>query len=74
MKAAKARPERPAFYLSPPQAAEYMGVSRRTLDRWSKSGLLSRVRIGGRLIRFRRPDLDAMMNAHLCRVSISEEV
>ncbi len=73
MKAAKAKLDRPAFYLSPPLAAEYMNVSRATLDRWRKSGLISCVRIGGRLIRFRRPDLDALMNAHLCRVSISEE-
>lgn len=73
MKASRAKTDRPAFYLSPPQAAEYMNVSRRTLDRLRKSGLISCVRIGGRLIRFRRPDLDAMMNAHLSRVSISEE-
>ena len=65
--------DRPAFYMSPDAAAEYMGVSRKTIDRWRKSGLVSCVRIGGRLIRFRRLDLDAMMQAHLCRVSISEE-
>jgi len=65
--------DKSAFYLSPPAAAEYMGVSRRTLDRWRKSGLVSFVRIGGRLIRFRRLDLDAMMQAHMIRVTIEEE-
>ena len=71
--AARVKSDKPSFYLAPNQAAEYMNVSRATLDRWRKLGLIACVRIGGRLIRFRRPDLDAMMQAHLCQVSISQE-
>ena len=61
------------FYLPPREAAEYLGVSRRSLDRWRKSGLISCIRMGKRLIRYRRMDLDAMMQAHLCRVRLSED-
>ena len=72
MKATKAKSERPAFYLSPDQAADYMNVSRSTLDRWRKSGLITCARIGRRMIRYRRPDLDAMMKDHMIRVDLDE--
>ena len=72
MKATKAKSDRPAFYLSPDQSADYMGISRRTLDRWRKAGLISCVRIGRRLIRYRRPDLDDMMKGHMIRVALDD--
>ena len=71
MKATKAKSDPPEFYLSPDQAAEHMNVSRSTLDRWRKAGLVSCVKIGG-LIRYRRPDLDAMMKDHMIRVALDD--
>lgn len=64
--------ERTAFYLAPREAAEHLNVSRDTLDRLRKRGMLSCVRVGGRLIRYRRPDLDALMVRHLIRVDMEE--
>lgn len=72
MKATKAKSDPPAFYLSPDQAADHMNVSRSTLDRWRKSGLVSCVRIGRRLVRYRRPDLDAIMKGHMIRVALDD--
>lgn len=63
-----------AFYFGPDQAADYLDISRRTLDRWRQVGLVSCVKVGGRLVRYRRRDLDEMMSKHLCRVNMIEEV
>jgi len=71
--ATKLKSDVPPFYQSPAQAADYMNISRSTLARWHKKGLISCVRIGGRTVRYRRSDLDAMMKSHLCKVCISEE-
>lgn len=64
--------DRPAFYLSPVDAAEYLSISRKTLDRWRRAKLVSCVRIGSRVIRYRRPDLDKMMETHMIRVQLQE--
>lgn len=68
----RANTDRPAFYMTPIEAAEYLSVSRKTLDRWRKAKLVSFAQIGGRVIRYRRPDLDAMMQAHMVRVQLQE--
>ena len=64
--------DQPPFYLNPTEAAEHLNVGASTLVRWRKKGLLSCVRVGGRLIRYRRPDLDALMARHLIRVELAE--
>lgn len=43
------------------EAAEYLRVSTRTLDRWVAGGRLHAYRKSRKLIRFRREDLDAFM-------------
>lgn len=43
------------------QAAEELGRSRRTLDRWRESGILPAKRFGGRVVVL-RTDLDKMLN------------
>ena len=44
-------------YLTAKQAAEKLQVSRRTLERWEKSGTLTPKRIGG-IKRYKASDLD----------------
>lgn len=60
------------FYFNATGAADYLGVSRQTMDRWHKLGLVSRVQIG-RVVMYRRRDLDMMAEAHLCRVRLADE-
>jgi excisionase family DNA binding protein len=43
--------------LTRAEAAKYLRVSLRTLQDWSSSGRLPRVRLGDRCVRFRRVDL-----------------
>lgn len=46
--------------LSPAEAAEYMGVHDATIRRWIKQEILPAERVGPRLIRIKRADLDAL--------------
>lgn len=46
--------------LSPAEAAAYMGVNDSTIRRWIYKGLLPAQRVGPRLLRIKRSDLDAM--------------
>lgn len=48
-------------YLSPKAAAQYVGLSKRTLARYIKSGRLVPHRLNSRVLRFRRSDLDAFL-------------
>lgn len=48
-------------WLSPNAAAEYAGVSVRTVRRWIATGQLPGHRAGRRLIRIKRAELDAML-------------
>lgn len=48
-------------YLSPKAAAQYVGLSKRTLARYIKSGRLVPHRLNNRVLRFRRSDLDAFL-------------
>jgi excisionase family DNA binding protein len=43
------------------EVAAMVGVSRRTVERWAKDGLLEQVRLGG-CVRYRRSDLEALIN------------
>lgn len=42
------------------EVAEILGVSQRTVWRWVDQGRLRTVRVGPKLVRFRRVDLDAI--------------
>lgn len=46
--------------LSPAEAAEYMGVHDATIRRWIQKGILPAERVGPRLIRIKRTNLDAL--------------
>ncbi len=47
-------------YVTPQVAAEYLSVSPRTLRDWVADGRLPGYRLGGRLLRFKLSDLDAL--------------
>lgn len=58
--ATRRAPEDPEFTKA--EAAEYRGVSQRTIDTWIARGYLRAYRLrGSRLIRIRKSDLDAML-------------
>jgi len=48
-------------YLTPEGASDYLGVSRRTLERYVKQGLIPRYRRGLSRIVFKRADLDRFL-------------
>ena len=51
-----------SIWLSGVEAEAYLGVSRTTLHRYRRAGKLVGYRIGGnRLVRYRREDLDALV-------------
>lgn len=50
----------PRPWLTPDEAAEYLQITRRTLDRWRSDQLLTAYRFGPRAVRFKRADLDAL--------------
>lgn len=53
---------RPDVLMSQAQAAEYLGVTERTVRNYTSRGVLPARRIrGSRLIRIRRSDLDALL-------------
>ena len=47
-------------WLNPAEAAEYLGVAVSTLYRWRKEGRLQFYRLGARVSRIKREDLDAL--------------
>jgi hypothetical protein len=49
-----------AMYKTTAEAAAYLGVSIRTLDRWQKAGILAPIYMNGHLKRFRLVDLVAI--------------
>lgn len=53
-------PQAPERFLSVPQAAEYLGISTRTLHRRLVDGTLTANRVGPRLLRFDREQLAAL--------------
>jgi excisionase family DNA binding protein len=48
-------------YLTPEAASAYLGVSRRTLERYVKQGRIPRYRRGISRVIFRRSDLDRFL-------------
>lgn len=48
--------------LSTPRAAEYMGLSNRTLEEWRRHGKGPRHMKVGRLVRYDPADLDAFLD------------
>lgn len=50
-------------YLRADEACAYCRVSRRTLSRWQKRGLITFARVGQRLILFKRSSLDKMLES-----------
>lgn len=51
----------PADLMTVPQASKYLGVSPQTIRRHIAAGRLPAVRMGPRLTRIRRDDLDALI-------------
>lgn len=51
----------PPAWLAQAEAAEYLGITDRTLRRWVASGQLPAYRLGVRLLRFKQSDLDALL-------------
>ena len=49
-------------WLRANEACAYFRISRRTLSRWQKSGLVTFARVG-RMILFKRADLDKMVES-----------
>lgn len=49
--------------LDADQAAELLGIARRTLWRWAREGMVPHRRLGGRHFSFRRDELIAWHNA-----------
>lgn len=47
-------------WVTAPEAAEYLGVAVSTLYRWRKEGRLRFYRLGARVSRIKRQDLDAL--------------
>lgn len=54
------------------EAAEYLGLSLATLDRYMKSGALRFVKLQ-RAVRYRKEDLDAFLEAHLSTAETGPE-
>ena len=50
----------PEPWLSPRDAANYLGVTVRTIRRYRAAGILPPNRIGRRVVRYRRADLDSL--------------
>lgn len=48
-------------YVSPAEAADYLGVHVRTIRNMQADGRLTAYRLGGRIVRFRLSELDAAM-------------
>jgi excisionase family DNA binding protein len=55
-----------AEYFTKTEAAEYVRLSRATIDRLRQSGDLRYVKVGGRIV-FRKRDLDAFMAARVVK-------
>jgi excisionase family DNA binding protein len=49
-------------YLSSREAAIYLRISLRTLERWNKSGVVNPIKVSSSKYAFRRESLDALMD------------
>lgn len=50
--------------LTTDEVAAIVGVTPRTVRRWARDGMLPRVRIGGRVTRYRADDLADLLTSH----------
>lgn len=50
--------------LTKKEAAHYLNVSERNLDRLRKTGGLTAIKLNGWLVRFRKQDLDTYLETH----------
>ncbi|MDR3658754.1 MAG: excisionase family DNA-binding protein [Mycobacterium sp.] len=48
-------------YISPRQAAEFYGVSLRTIQRWLAEGKIQGYRLGGKLVRLEADEVQAAL-------------
>lgn len=48
-------------YITTREACEYLHLHRVTLQRWVKEGRVRAYRLGGRDLRFRKADLEALL-------------
>ena len=48
------------------EAADYLGVHIKTIQRWAESGLLPAWRLGNQYLTFRRGDVEAMLKPVQC--------
>ena len=46
------------------EAADYLGVNIKTIQRWAESGRLPAWRLGNQYLRFRCGDVEAMLKPH----------
>ena len=53
--------------LNRDQVAEKLGVSNRTVARWTERGVLPHVKLGKRVIRYRERDLDSLVEKRTVR-------
>ena len=51
-------------YYRSNEAAEYLGVTEKTLRKWSRAKLIPYSRPGGKLLLFDKRDLDAFIEIH----------
>jgi excisionase family DNA binding protein len=49
------------FLLTPEQAADYLQITTRTLRNLVVRGLIPQTKLTGKLVRYRKPDLDASL-------------
>lgn len=55
--------ERPSPWMTPPEAARYLKLSRRGLDNLVREGLLQPHRLGVKTVRFHQEELDSWAKA-----------
>ena len=51
-------------YYRSNEAAEYLGVTEKTLRKWSRANLIPYSRPGGKILLFDKRDLDAFIEKH----------
>ncbi len=51
-------------YYRSNEAAEYLGVTEKTLRKWSRANLIPYSRPGGKILIFDKRDLDAFIERH----------
>ena len=50
------------YLLTPEQAADFLQVTARTIRNLSRRGIIPRTKLTGRIVRYRRPDLEKALS------------